>query len=69
MGETLIDMLIGLRSSSLPFLLVLTVLGWDSGHCGAPPSLDSHGTILTSFNPLALCHSNYLVWESGHCGA
>ena len=69
MGETPIDMLIGLRSSFLPFLLVLAVLGWDSGHCGAPPSLDSHGSIPTSFKSPSLCHSNCLVWESGHCGA
>ena len=69
MGETPIDMLIGLRSSFLPFLLVLAVLGWDSGHCRAPPYLDSHGSMPTSFKSPSLCHSNCLVWESGHCGA
>ena len=31
MGETHIDMLIGLCSSFLPFLLVLAVVGWDRG--------------------------------------
>ena len=49
-------MLIELRSSFLPFLLVLAVLGWNCGHCGASASLDSHGSI-----PLASSFLHYAI--------
>ena len=56
MRKTSINMLIELRSSFLPFLLVLAVLGWNSSHCGASFSLDSHGSI-----PLALSLLHYAI--------
>ena len=43
-------------------LITFSVLAWDSGHCGAPPSLDSNGFISTQ-SPFLV------VRESGHCGA